>query len=257
MRAVSPVMIPAADRRGSSCNMGQRFRKDASLLYGDSMDLLSRFLELLQRFLPAVLVLFACLPAHEFAHAYVADKLGDPTPRRDGRLTLNPFAHLDPLGSLCLIFVGFGWAKPVVINPFNLDRKKGSMALVAIAGPVANLIMMLIFSLIARLLMLVMVSQWVLFAYSVCMGISYINLCLAVFNLIPVPPLDGSKILYHFLPPRISFKVQQNEYIISLVFMALLILGNTGVLAFGIGDLLGLIINPVWDGLCLLLGTSV
>ena len=204
-----------------------------------------------------LLVILTILPVHEFAHAWAAKKMGDNTALMSGRLTLNPFAHLDVFGAIFLFLFGFGWAKPVVINPFNLDRKKGSMALVAIAGPVANLIMMLIFSLIARLLMLVMVSQWVLFAYSVCMGISYINLCLAVFNLIPVPPLDGSKILYHFLPPRISFKVQQNEYIISLVFMALLILGNTGVLAFGIGDLLGLIINPVWDGLCLLLGTSV
>ena len=112
---------------------------------------MEKFMELVTEYLPPILTLFFCLPIHEFAHGYVAYKLGDPTPRYDGRLTLNPFAHLDLWGSLCLIFAGFGWAKPVMVNPFNLRDRKGGMALVTIAGPIANLCMMVVFAILARL----------------------------------------------------------------------------------------------------------
>lgn len=215
---------------------------------------MAKVMELITEYLPGILAIFFCLPIHEFAHGYVAYKLGDPTPKYDGRLTLNPFAHLDLWGSICLVFAGFGWAKPVMVNPFNLRDRKGGMALVAIAGPVANLCMMIVFAVLARLVwFLAGISAWFLFIVEIFLSISYINLCLAIFNLIPVPPLDGSKILYYFLPNRIVYKIQQYEQTIQIVFMAILVLGNTGILAFSLGDIIGPIISPVWNGLITLL----
>lgn len=205
------------------------------------------FLELFSR----LLVLVACLPIHEFAHGFMADKLGDPTPRRDGRLTLNPLAHLDLWGSVCLLLCGFGWAKPVIVNPFNLRDRKGGMALVALAGPVSNLLMCILFVGLARLSLLLPIPVVV---GSILIFIGYINLCLAIFNLLPVPPLDGSKILYFFLPNRAAYWIRQREHIIAMVFFVLIIVENIGVLPVGIGGLLTAIITPVWNGICLLFG---
>lgn len=201
-----------------------------------------------------LLVLVACLPIHEFAHGFIADKLGDPTPRRDGRLTLNPFAHLDLWGSVCLLFCGFGWAKPVVVNPFNMRNRKGSMALVALAGPVSNLLMCLLFAGLARAVALFPVTAATTMLWVILLTISQVNLSLAIFNLLPVPPLDGSKILYFFLPNRAAYWLQEREHIISLVFMGLILLDNFGVLAYGISDLLYMVITPIWNGICILFG---
>ena len=155
-----------------------------------------RALNLILQYLPSVFVVLLCLPIHEFAHAFTADKLGDPTPRRAGRLTLNPLAHLDVFGTIALLIVHFGWAKPVPVNPFNLRDRKGGMAIVAIAGPVSNLILCLIFAGITRLLMLIPSdSVWLNVTVLVVYYIAYINLALALFNLLPIPPLDGSKVL--------------------------------------------------------------
>jgi len=206
--------------------------------------------EALITYLPRLLVLFACLPVHEFAHGFVATKLGDPTPRRDGRLTLNPFAHLDIFGSLCLLLCGFGWAKPVIVNPFNMKDRKSGMALTALAGPVSNLLMCLLFAGIARLLAFTSIA-WAEYG---CLLIAQINLCLAVFNLIPVPPLDGSKILAFFLPNRAAYWMEEHERTLSLAVFALIILENAGILVYGIGDLLTLIISPVWQGILILFG---
>lgn len=135
---------------------------------------------------------------HEFAHAFVADRLGDPTPRSHGRLTLNPLAHLDLLGSLLILVAGFGWAKPVQINPMNFqDWRRGSI-MVAAAGPLAN-ITLVFFLGIPYKLGLMEFSGTV--ANDLLLTMIQINAMLAVFNLIPVPPLDGSKILVGLLPP--------------------------------------------------------
>ncbi len=136
---------------------------------------------------------------HEFAHAYVADRLGDPTPRAQGRLTLNPLAHLDPLGSLMILLFGFGYAKPVQINPANFaDWRRGSLV-VAAAGPLANVTLALFLGVPYKVGFLE-VGGPELFN-TIMLSTIHINAVLAIFNLIPVPPLDGSKILVGVLPP--------------------------------------------------------
>lgn len=142
--------------------------------------------------LPIILV---TITVHECAHAKVADLLGDPTPRLAGRLTLNPISHLDPIGFLALLFVRIGWAKPVPINPYNFaDPKKGSL-LVSLAGPLSNFLLAFIIARLYHLLPLAYGDIWsAIIQYAV-----WINLSLGVFNLIPVPPLDGSHVLEYFL----------------------------------------------------------
>lgn len=172
------------------------------------------------------LVLFTSMPVHEFAHAYVADKLGDPTARYQGRLDLNPFHHIDPVGALCLLLVGFGWAKPVPVNPYNFKNPKRDMALTALAGPVSNLLLATVILLIYKLLL-------GFFGYSLSGAGSVIitilsvmistNISLAVFNLIPIGPLDGMKILGLVLPDRIYYKIMQYERQLYLALLVLLV----------------------------------
>jgi Zn-dependent protease len=141
--------------------------------------------------------LIVAATVHEFAHAYVADRLGDPTPRSQGRLTLNPLAHLDPLGSVLILLVGFGWAKPVQINPSNFrDWRRDSM-LVAVAGPLANVTMLFALGVPFKLGLLGFYAP----LEQIMLMTIQINAMLAVFNLLPIPPLDGSKILVGLLPP--------------------------------------------------------
>jgi Zn-dependent protease len=154
-----------------------------------------------------IFVLLTAFAVHEFAHAWTADRFGDPTPRSNGRLTLNPMAHLDPMGSLMLIVAGFGWAKPVPVNPYILARRSSAaMMWVALAGPASNLIMALIAAIPFQL---GLVTAFDAFANTGAILPSldkllwefvYINLLLMLFNLIPLPPLDGEKILYYLLP---------------------------------------------------------
>lgn len=154
-----------------------------------------------------IFVLLTAFAVHEFAHAWTADRFGDPTPRNNGRLTLNPMAHLDPMGSLMLIVAGFGWAKPVPVNPYVLGRRSSAaMMWVALAGPASNLLMALIAAIPFQL---GLVSAFDVFSNpgtivpsldKLLWEFVYINLLLMLFNLIPLPPLDGEKILYYLLP---------------------------------------------------------
>ena len=171
--------------------------------------------------LPGILV---GLTIHEYAHGYVAYRLGDNTAKNSGRLTLNPVDHIDPLGFLMLMFAGFGWAKPVPVNPFFFrDRRKG-MLLVSLAGPVSNLIAATVLTIILGIILRVTGTfnpqLFQFFQLAI-----WINLVLAVFNLLPVPPLDGSKILMSLFPSRFEQTFHQFERYSYIVLILLLITG--------------------------------
>ena len=188
--------------------------------------------------LPGVII---AITFHEFAHAYVADKLGDDTPRRQGRVTLNPLAHIDPVGFFMLIFVHFGWGKPVEINPTNFNRKR-SMAkqemLVALAGPLMNIIIALILTIILFAIntfapSFTITMTGLIISLVLQMAIS-VNIGLGIFNLIPLPPLDGSKIFINILPYKAKTWFQDNIQIFYIIFVVL-----------WVTNLMGYIISPV------------
>ena len=197
----------------------------------------------------ALLILVLSIPGviiamtfHEFAHAWMADRLGDDTPRRQGRLTLNPFKHMEPIGMLMLLFEGFGWGRPVQINPNNFNRtitlRKGN-ALVALAGPVMNLILAVIFSIVYALILAFggtafMFSQSGEIITTIIVYIISMNVGLGVFNLIPLPPLDGSKVLGGFLPYNARNWMESHSQIFEIIFVALWIVG-----------ILSLIVSPL------------
>lgn len=195
------------------------------------------------------------LTGHEFAHGWVSSKLGDPTPEREGRLTLNPLAHLDLVGTLLMILTGFGWAKPVMVDPRYYKNQKRGMALTAAAGPLANLIMafaaMLIYAVIFALCTAAGFETKALdllgsFAYMLAVR----NLCFMVFNLIPIPPLDGSKVLGMFLPDRAYYTMLKYERYSMLLIMVLSI---TGVF----GGIIGTGVNAVMNGILKLLNAGL
>ncbi|MFW5941463.1 MAG: site-2 protease family protein [Chloroflexota bacterium] len=193
---------------------------------------------------------------HEFAHAIVADRLGDHTPRSYGRITLNPFVHLDMFGMLMLILAGFGWATTPV-NPNNLrGNPRTSMAIVAVAGPLANLLMGIIWALPIRLGLLTpaFASSDASFALPTVFQLCYIgvqiNLLLFAFNLMPIPPLDGFTILMGILPPEMAYQLTPIRQYGTLILLAVIfILPQLGL------DVLGWFISPVLNNVMpLLLG---
>lgn len=202
----------------------------------------------------AIPVILFSLTFHEVSHGYIACKLGDPTARNLGRLTLNPIKHLDPIGSLLMLLVGYGWAKPVPVNTRNFRDPKKGMALTALAGPVSNLILafvsVAIYSLMIALLnveavaMALMANQTILNLYSAVYSMfslcAYLNVSLAVFNLIPLPPFDGSRIFYSVLPAKAYFAVMKYERYILIVFLVLL---YTGIVSLPIGYITNWIIT--------------
>lgn len=170
-------------------------------------------------------VVFCCMPLHELAHGWVAYKLGDNTAKNQGRLTFNPLAHLSPLGTLMIFLFGIGYANPVPVNPRNFKNVKGGMALTALAGPASNLFMGFLsiwgyYAIPATSTFTYALSYFFYFA-------AYVNVTLAVFNLIPIPPLDGSKILAVVLPNSAYNKYMMYE---RYVMIALMIMLFTGVL---------------------------
>lgn len=195
----------------------------------------------LMHILAVSFIVFLVMPLHEFAHGFVAYKLGDKTAKNMGRLRFSPAAHIDPIGALMILLVGFGWAKPVPVNPRNFKNPKVGMAITAVAGPVSNLLAALVGGLFVNgLIALVYNVSMPEFMYTVLNLIytffSYflsVNISLAVFNLIPIPPLDGSKILFAFLPDKLVYKIYQYERQFNTALILLIALGAlTGPLNF-------------------------
>lgn len=171
-------------------------------------------------------ILFA-LTVHEFSHAWVAGLLGDDTAKRQGRLTLNPLAHLDVLGTVLMFIVGFGWAKPIPVNPLNFKNPRKGMLLVAVAGPVSNLLMAIAAGLILRSGVLGIVASSLTGPLVVVIILTLqFGIALAVFNMIPLPPLDGSRVLYGLLPERQAYAYSRFEPYGMIVLFGLFFFGS-------------------------------
>ncbi len=181
--------------------------------------------------------LLIALTFHEFAHGYAAYRMGDNTARYSGRLSLNPLDHLDIWGTLCLLFFHFGWAKPVPINPANFRDQKKGIIIVSLAGPFANFLLAFVCAVVCKILVrFTAASEIAVFFYQIFLYAEVMNVGLMVFNLIPIPPLDGSKVLMEFLPPRARYEMYRIERYSGIV---LLILVWTRVLTPILGTLSG------------------
>ena len=178
-----------------------------------------------------LIVALIALPIHECAHGYAAYRMGDHTAERQGRLTLNPLAHFDPIGTIAIILFGFGWAKPVPINPINFENPKKGMMLSSLAGPMSNIglafITMVLYKISIIPSYMGMEGAFLSTVQNFLLYMISINITLGVFNLIPIPPLDGSRIATYFLPQRIYFKIMQYE---NIIFIGLMIALWFGVL---------------------------
>jgi len=214
----------------------------SSLMSYSKIELMSLLLTL-----PAVII---AITFHEFAHAWAADKLGDDTPRMQGRLNLNPMSHIDPIGFMLLMFAGFGWGKPVQINPRNFNRNvrmdKGEM-LVSLAGPLMNFVLAIISAFALGAIYMFSSSDFLIstagsIIYILLQQILAINIGLGVFNLIPLPPLDGSKIFINYLPYKARRWVIEHGNIFYYIFLAIWITGIAGLI-------ISPIINLIYDGL--------
>lgn len=179
--------------------------------------------------------LILALTLHEYAHAKVSDRLGDPTPEAEGRLTLNPIAHMDPMGTICLLFAGFGWGKPVGINPTYYRNPIRDSAIVAVAGPITNFILgFVLFLAYALVAIFAPANELINILLTMLLYGAYLNVSLGVFNLIPVPPLDGSKIFAYIL------KGKAREFLYTLERYSTII-----ILILFITKLPSMIVSPI------------
>ena len=205
-----------------------------------------------------LVALICAIAFHEFAHAYVADYLGDPTPRLQGRLTLNPLAHLDPIGTIMLILVRFGWGKPVQFDPYNLRNPRRDSAIISLAGPLSNFLFATVCSLIIRLLLVTRLALLsnsitgliVYFVMALLQSLILLNVMLGVFNLVPIHPLDGFKIVEGILPAEYARQWHELEPygLIFLLFLAFPILGSVAPLSRVITPVINGILNILLPG---------
>lgn len=192
----------------------------------------------LEQLLGSVIALVVGLTFHEFSHALLADTLGDHRPRAMGRLTLNPIPHIDPVGALMLMIAGFGWAKPVMVNPAALRNGRTGLAIVAAAGPIANLVVAVVAAVVYRLL--AMSGTDFGFIGTTLAWVVLLNVVLAIFNVIPIPPLDGYNVALAFLPPRQAMLLRQYAQYGVFVLLALLLLNFSRSPIDPLGWILGL-----------------
>lgn len=203
-------------------------------------------------FLFWLVALAVAITIHEFAHAYWADRLGDPTPRLQGRLTLNPLAHLDPIGTLMLLVARFGWGKPVVFDPFNLRNPRRDAAIISLAGPLSNIILASLCAILLQILLgfrLAFMSNVLGISVYVLMGllrpIIILNVILAVFNLVPIHPLDGFKIVGGILPKEYARQWYELEPygMIFLIFLIFPIFGRVSPISQVISPIINVILS--------------
>ena len=212
----------------------------------------------LVEFLFYLIAILLSLSLHEAAHGFVADKCGDPTAKNFGRITLNPMKHIDPFGFICMMIAGFGWAKPVPVTSRNLNKPRRDMALISLAGPISNLLLATLFVAIFRFTYMPLARLIVnyslsgdAFMYMLTSGAQQfmvimitMNITLAIFNLLPIPPLDGSKLLYMILPPRAYYKIAPYERYIYIILIVLLATGViTPVISYISGHVMNLLVS--------------
>ncbi len=220
----------------------------------DRIELISKLMSI-----PTILI---AITFHEYAHGRVANKLGDPTAKALGRLSLNPIKHLDPLGALCMLMFGYGWAKPVPINTRYFKKPKRDMALTALAGPLTNIALgfvgMLLFAIVAKLFSFAPTEgAWADFQFMTLLFLQYfytLNIAFAVFNMLPIPPFDGSRVLFSFLPPKYYFGIMRYERQIMLGFFILLIAGSWVPQLNIISTVLGFFTNIITKGMAFVIG---
>jgi Zn-dependent protease len=191
-----------------------------------------------------LLVIFLGIPLHEWAHGWVAHLLGDETPELQGRLSLNPFIHLDLVGTLAILFTGFGWGRPAQVNPYRMTRVRNprvGMALSALAGPLSNVVQAMVLAIPIRLGLLTMLAPTQAFRLAQVLFVAIqVNVGLAAFNLLPVPPLDGSRILVGVAPSRIADTIESMEpYAVYILLFVLFLLPQLGL------DVVGLLVRPL------------
>ena len=188
--------------------------------------------EALQRYAILAPGLLLALVCHEVAHGYVAYLLGDPTAKSQGRLTLNPLKHLDPIGTIAFFIVQFGWAKPVPVNMGYFKNPRQGMLLTAIAGPGINFILAALFAVVIHILLALeftaggLAEKIIVPLFLICQAGVFVNLILGVFNLIPIPPLDGSNVLAYFLPPKLAYKYMALSRYGFIILIGLIMLGR-------------------------------
>lgn len=208
--------------------------------------------------LPGVII---AITFHEFAHAYAAYKLGDDTPKMQGRLNLNPLSHMDPVGFVLLVFAHFGWGKPVQINPRNFDKKysmSAGEAIVSFAGPLMNFILAIAFTIIYfaiyKFIPSFVLSQIGWIVMIILQSTIVVNIGLGVFNLIPIPPLDGSKIFRNFMPYSVKEWIDRYQNIFYILFIILWVTGIAGRI---ISPIVTLLSNGLFKLVALIFGVNI